>query len=90
MATDFLYGPFLIPARLLRYLDALPDDLGWGWRIFLLVLARRCGLPLVPFVSHLPCPAENAAEENEKTRFYRLEQMAQNIRGASLGFRLSL
>ena len=42
--TDFLYGPLVLPSRFMRgCLDELTEDLGWGWRPFVLARAHRAG-----------------------------------------------
>lgn len=83
--ADFLYGPLIIHSKLVSYLHLIPDDLGWGWRIFIMAVAHRLGWPLIPFEAPLPCPAEQRSEDDEKSRLYRIEQMAQNVRGVRAG-----
>jgi hypothetical protein len=85
--TDFLYGPLLIPRNLISVLEGLPPDIGWGWRIFLLTAASRAGLTIVPWEADLSCPPEQRGEDDERNRTYRIEQMAQNVRGLALGRR---
>ncbi|MBC8102680.1 MAG: hypothetical protein H7Z41_08850 [Cytophagales bacterium] len=83
--ADLLYGPLLLRRDLVPLLDPLPPDLGWGWRTFLVVAAHRHGLPLVTWEADLPCPEEQRGEGDEQSQTYRLEQLAQNIRGLVLG-----
>ncbi|MEW6160329.1 MAG: hypothetical protein AB1813_23080 [Verrucomicrobiota bacterium] len=90
LKSDFLYGPMLLRAELIPFLTKMPDDLGWGWRIFALVRAFRLGWPIQVFERDLPCPIHQRSEENERTRLYRVEQMAQNIRGLLAGFQSPL
>jgi hypothetical protein len=90
IAGDFLYGPFLISRELLPYVESIPDDLGWGWRIYLMALSCRLGYGLVCLDADLPCPVHQRAENDERTRLYRMEQMAQNIRGAIAGWKAEL
>jgi hypothetical protein len=90
ITSDFLYGPLLIRSDLLPHLEDLPIDLGWGWRIFLLTVTHRLGLPLLPWVADLPCPSEQRGEDDEQSRTYRIEQLAQNVRGLALGRKKSL
>ncbi|MES2462108.1 MAG: hypothetical protein V4671_16100, partial [Armatimonadota bacterium] len=87
---DYLYGPLLIRRDLIPYLEPIPADIGWGWRIFLLTIACRLGMPLVPWEADLPCPIEQRGEDDARSRTYRLEQMAQNVRGLALGRRYLL
>ncbi len=86
--TDFLYGPLLIQRDLVPVLEGLPPDIGWGWRIFLLTAAVRLGQSFTTWEAYLPCPPEQQGEDNERSRTYRLEQMAQNVRGLALGRRI--
>src|SRR5688572_32493586 len=38
---DYVYGPFLINAKLVGHLQQLPADIGWGWRPFAFNTAKR-------------------------------------------------
>lgn len=90
LGGDYLYGPLLLPASLVPHLAALPADIGWGWRIALLAVAQRRELPLLSYVADLPCPPEQRGEDEERSRLYRIEQMAQNVRGLALGLKTPL
>ena len=83
--ADFLYGPLVLNIRLLSHLEDIPDDLGWGWRICLMAIAAKSGMRLIPYSGRFVCPIEQRAETGEKNRIYRLEQMAQNVRGLAIG-----
>lgn len=83
-AGDFVYGPFLLRPELIDDLGSVPNDLGWGWRPFLMATAHRHGLRIATLSLDLPCPV---SQRNERKLNYRLEQMAQNVRGLSLGLR---
>jgi hypothetical protein len=87
MAADYLYGPLLLHRDLIPYLEELPPDIGWGWRIFILTIASRLGMRIVPWEADLPCPVEQRREDDDRSRTYRIEQMAQNVRGLALGRR---
>jgi hypothetical protein len=63
------------------------QDIGWGWRFFLLAVARRLGFPIRRFVADLPCPPEQRGEDDTRSCIYRMEQLAQNVRGLALGLR---
>lgn len=82
---DFVYGPLLINSGLLPYVDKIPDDLGWGWRTFLLAVACRKPYLLVPYTAYFPCPEPQRTEDGEKDRIYRLRQLAENVRGLAEG-----
>lgn len=90
LQTDFLYGPLLLSAGIVSFLTDVPNDLGWGWRTFLLTVAARRGLPIIACEADLPCPQEQRGEDDERSRTYRIEQMAQNVRGLALGRKFSL
>ncbi len=87
---DYTYGPMLIDSTLLPYLDLIREDVGWGWRIVLLAVARRLGRAVVPITMDLPCPIEQRSETGERARIHRLQQLAQNVRGLILGSQVSL
>lgn len=80
--ADYCYGPLLVRRELLSHLDTLPNDLGWGWRPFLLARTHHLGMRIATLSLDLPCPA---SQRSEQKLIYRLEQMSQNIRGLTLG-----
>jgi hypothetical protein len=85
--ADVLYGPLLIRADLVPYVGRLREAVGWGWRTYLLAVARRLGAAITLWPADLPCPADQRGEEDEQSRLYRIAQMAQNVRGLELGLR---
>jgi len=87
---DYNYGPFLLRATLLRSLEAIREDVGWGWRPFLMAVSHRLGLPVVCHPMDLPCPEEQRGEDDPQSRLYRMEQLAQNVRGVVLGLKTEL
>lgn len=87
---DFLYGPFLISDALLPHLARIEEDLGWGWRPFVIAVAHRLGLPVSFVVADLPCAREQRGEDDSQSRLYRLDQLAQNVKGLAHGMRYSL
>jgi len=87
---DFTYGPLLIRPELLPAVLALRQDLGWGWRIFLMAVAHRMGQPVALHSADLPCPEEQRGEDDVASRIYRMEQLAQNVRGLALGLKTAL
>jgi hypothetical protein len=82
---DILYGPLLLDPVLVRYVTALTEDVGWGWRPFIMGVAKRLGLEVRHFTLDLPCPPEQRDEDDSPARLHRLEQLAQNARGLVLG-----
>ncbi len=86
--ADFFYGPLVLNTQLLSYLPHIPDDLGWGWRIYLVAIAAKSGMRLIPYSGSFGCPVDQRAETDEQSRIYRLEQIAQNLRGLAIGMAL--
>lgn len=84
---DYLYGPLLVRAGLVLYLLELREDVGWGWRPYLMAIARRQGRDVRIWTSHLPCPEAQRGEDDLGSRIYRMEQMAQNVKGLALGLK---
>ena len=87
---DYLYGPLLINPMLLPHVERLSDDLGWGWRLFAMVIAQRLGLPVTCVTMDLPCPLEQRDEDDRRARLHRTEQLSHNARGLVAGCRCSL
>jgi hypothetical protein len=87
---DVLYGPLLLNPALIPYVEKLTEDVGWGWRPLVMVIAQRLGLPVTHITLDLPCPVEQRDEDDRRARLYRLEQLAQNAKGLVLGARWPL
>jgi hypothetical protein len=86
---DYSYGPFVLPADLVRYIDRAPDDLGWGWRHFLFSVAHRLGRRVRHAAGDYECP-DDQRREDDRERLHRLRQLAQNVRGLEAGLQLPL
>lgn len=86
---DYCYGPFLFHSKLVPYLDALPDNCGWGWRPFLFAMAHRLGLSVDAFGGDFTCPPDQQADDASE-RIYRMKQLAQNIEGLVLATKTEL
>jgi hypothetical protein len=85
---DLLYGPLTLrPEVVSRYLAAVPDDLGWGWRPYIMARCLADGLSVDFYEAAFPCPAGQRGEDDADARLYRLEQLAQNVRGLHLGLK---
>lgn len=76
VTADYLYGPFLMRQAVTVHVDAVPPDLGWGWRPFVFA---RAGRP-VAIEGEYVCPPEQRRED-EGERRHRLAQLAQNVQG---------
>ena len=86
---DFTYGPFLLNRQLVPHLQKVKEDIGWGWRAYLFVLAHRLGLTLDAFIDDFVCPPDQR-DDDQKERIYRMRQLEQNIRGIVLGSNVEL
>jgi hypothetical protein len=87
---DFVYGPMLIRPHLVPYLENCATSLGWGWRLFILVITHRLGLEIQMSIHELPCPEYDRNENTLKDQIYRLSQLEQNVRSISLALQLQL
>lgn len=80
---DFTYGPFLMKASLIKTLNAVQEDVGWGWRPYVFVMAHRAGLSVGAYIGDFACPPDQRTDDR-KERLYRMRQLEQNIRGIEL------
>jgi hypothetical protein len=80
---DFSYGPMLIHRALIPSLDWLEDDIGWGWRHYILGIAYRMGYSIVQWHGDLPCPSDQRTD-NQAELVHRMRQLSQNIHGLVL------
>jgi len=78
---DYCYGPFLLPAALIKTVLPLPDGLGWGWRPYVFATAGRLGYDVILQRGAFRCPAPQRGEDNRRARDYRLSQFEENARG---------
>jgi len=79
---DFTYGPRLLSTALIPYLEDIPEDIGWGWMSYLLVVIHRIGKKILPIPLDLPAPVER--EDFEANRQYRIQQMNQHFQAIQL------
>jgi hypothetical protein len=77
---DFCDGPLIINRALIPLLDEIPDDLGWGWRFYLMGRAQRASYELRLFATEVPCPADQQDDTREE-RMHRMSQLRQNLDG---------
>jgi hypothetical protein len=87
---EFLYGPLILNPVLLPHMERLDEDLGWGWRLFVMVIAQRMGLAVTTIPLDVPCPLDQRDEDDRKARLYRLEQLSHNAKGLVAGARWPL
>ena len=83
---DYTYGPMLISARLLKHTPPLPENLGWGWRFFLMAVAHQLRTPTVFCTVRTQCPASQRNEDDASDRDYRLRQLIENVTGLANGW----
>ncbi len=85
---DQLYGPLVFDARAVSaFIAHAPDELGWGWRTYVIARAVRAQLTVIGHVGGFPCPHSQRMEDDEGSRQYRLHQLSQNIDGLRQGLK---
>lgn len=77
--NDYYAGPKIYPATLVKYLDNLKLDIGWGIEAYFYALAKRLGMKLdfTPVISTAPIDVDN----EEDTKNYRLRITKWQIEG---------
>jgi hypothetical protein len=80
LAGDYSYGPFLMNRALLPHVAGQEHHLGWGWRHFVFLTARREGFRVVQVTDDYPCPPDQRCEDDAE-RTHRMRQLSQNILG---------
>lgn len=80
---DYTYGPFVLNRNVIPYLQALPDDIGWGWRPYVFNIAARIGLQITGKEGDYFCPEAQQADDAAE-RLYRMKQLMQSIQGLVL------
>jgi len=84
---DYSYGPFLLAGDVVAHLAGVPDDIGWGWRPYAFAVTHRLGLTVESLARASACPAE---QRRDAERVYRMQQLAESVRGLVLGVRATL
>ncbi len=85
---DQLYGPLILDAHAVSaFITHAPDELGWGWRTYVIARAARAQLMVTAHVGRFPCPLAQRIEDDEVSRLYRLQQLNENIDGLRLGLK---
>jgi hypothetical protein len=83
---DLLYGPLVLDLETaLPQLDAVADDLVWGWRLYVIARAVKSSRAVRGFAGSFPCPLDQRDEDDPASRLYRLEQARQCLEGIRLG-----
>jgi hypothetical protein len=85
---DFSYGPMLIHRALIPSLEFLTEDIGWGWRHYILAIARRLGYRIIQCTGDLPCPPDQRTDSRSEL-VHRMRQLSQNLQGLVLGMTIS-
>jgi hypothetical protein len=85
--SDYCYGPLLVSATHAELAQDSPNDLGWGWRFFLLGKMMKARRAVQQVERYFPCP-KNQRSESKADRIYRLKQLHQNLQGLFLGLEL--
>jgi len=85
---DFSYGPMLIHRALIPSLEFLPEDIGWGWRHYILGIAHRMGYRIAQWTGALPCPLNQRADTPAEL-VHRMRQLSQNLQGLVLAMTVS-
>ncbi len=85
-AGDYTYGPMVVPMQLIPYLMLVPEDLGWGWRFFLMAVARQLRVPVRLTACGTSCLRSQRNEDDDRSRAYRLRQLVQNVSGLANGW----
>jgi hypothetical protein len=82
---DYCYGPLLLSRKAAEIALDAPENLGWGWRFWLMARIKSEGRKLQIVTMNFPCPKEQRGEDRRADRMYRLKQMRQNLEGMELG-----
>jgi hypothetical protein len=83
---DYTYGPLILHRRLLEYMPVIPSEVGWGWRFFMIAVARQLRLPVKLCVVPNTCPRSQRGEDDPRARQYRLRQLEENVTGLVHGW----
>jgi hypothetical protein len=77
---DFSYGPMLIHRALIPSMEFFTEDIGWGWRQYILGIAHRLGYSIVQWTRALPCPLDQRADTPTEL-VHRMRSSARISRG---------
>lgn len=86
---DYVAGPRIYPANLVKYLDKLQEDIGWAIsESYLYVIAKRLNMPF-DFMSFEMSPPKDVDDE-KTTKLYRMQITDWEIRGFMKGLEVAL
>lgn len=83
---DYCYGPLLMSKRAAEIALEAPQDLGWGWRLYVLGRLAIEGKHLQAVEMSFPCPLEQRGEDSREDRIYRIKQLRQNLEALEIAF----
>ena len=86
--TDYYTGPKIYPSSLVKYLDRLTGNVGWGIEAYLYVIAKRLDLPFDFIDCEMSAPKD--IESEEKAKLYRLQIAKWQIEGFTQGLKVKL
>lgn len=84
---DF-YGPRIIPSSLVKYLDQLDENIGFGWQAYLLAVAHRLNLPIKIFSFDVLSPDD--VQKNKELVLFRMKQAIAELKGFEKGMEVAL
>jgi hypothetical protein len=88
---DLLYGPLAFHTRSVGDLiEQAPEDVGWGWRTYVVARCAIAKLKIASYSTYFPCPHQQSGEDENSDRVYRLQQLIESIRGLRLALMDSL
>ena len=85
--ADFCYGPILLSREAAETTLQAPEELDWGWRIWILARMIQAGHSVSAVEMDLPCPVEQRGENSRNDQIYRTKQLRQNLDGLFLGMK---
>lgn len=83
--ADYCYGPILLNRAAAALALAAPENLGWGWRFWLLGRAAHQKWKFGAIELPVPCPKDQRNENSRENQLYRIKQLRQNLDGLFLG-----
>jgi hypothetical protein len=86
---DYCYGPMLLTRAAAESALDSPENLGWGWRFWLLGRSHLKKQRFRFVESSLPCPKDQRKENMREDQLYRFKQLKQNLEGLFLGLNLA-
>lgn len=86
--SDYYAGPKIYPSFLVKYLNQVKENIGWGIEAYFYVLAKRLGLPFDFIPVNFTAPKD--IENEEQTKLYRLKIIKYQIDGLFQGVKARL